>query len=82
MVFINACIGKHSDDEHPDSKEIGYKNWQAYEIAKNHEKRNGLVVVKLDTSYSAPSEAYGIGAEWVYSFNLNDILAASNKLQK
>ena len=42
----------------------------AYEIAKNYEKGNGLVVVKLDSSYEAPDEAYGIGAEWVYSFNL------------
>ena len=45
-----AIIGKHSDDKHPDSDEIGYKNWQAYEIDKNHEKENGLVVVKLDSS--------------------------------
>lgn len=78
--YMIAIIGKHSDDEHPDSDEIGYKNWQAYEIAKNTEKENGLVVVKLDRSYTAPEEAYGIGAEWVNSFNLDDILAALNKL--
>ena len=80
--YMIAIIGKHSDDTHPDSAEIGYKNWQAYEIAKNHEKGNGLVVVKLDNSYSAPVEAYGIGAKWVYSFNLEDILSALNELAK
>lgn len=75
-----AIIGEHSDDKHPDSDEIGYKNWQAYEIDKNNEKGNGLVVVKLGVSCYAPDEAYGIGAEWVNSFNLDDILAALNEL--
>ena len=50
-------------------------------LQKNHEKGNGLVVVKLDSSYEVPDEAYGIGAEWVYSFNLEDILNALNELQ-
>ena len=78
--YMIAIIGKHSDDEHPDSDAIGYRNWQAYEIDKNHEKGNGLVVVKLDPSYSAPIEAYGIGAKWVNSFNLADIEAALKDL--
>jgi hypothetical protein len=77
-----AIVGKHSNDKHPDSEEIGYRNWQAYEIAKNYEKGNGLVVVKLDSSYEVPDEAYGIGAKWVYSFNLEDILNALSKLAK
>lgn len=56
--YMIAIVGKHSNDKHPDSEEIGYRNWQAYEIAKNHEKGNGLVVVKLDSSYEVPDEAY------------------------
>lgn len=80
--YMIAIVGKHSNDKHPDSEEIGYRNWQAYEIAKNYEKGNGLVVVKLDSSYEAPDEAYGIGAEWVYSFNLENILNALNELAK
>ena len=80
--YMLAIVGKHSNDEHPDSEEIGYRNWQAYEIAKNYEKENGLVVVKLDSSYEAPDEAYGIGAEWVNSFNLEDILNSLNELAK
>ncbi len=77
-----VLIGKHADDKHPDSDEIGYRNWQAFEIAKNHEKGNGLVCVKLDSSYDAPIEAYGIGAKWVYSFNLDDINNALKDLAK
>lgn len=80
--YMLAIIGKHSDNEHPDHDKIGFKNWQAYEISKNHEKKNGLVVVKLDKSYYAPDEAYGIGAEWVNSFNLDDIKAALDRLAK
>ena len=79
--YMIAIIGEHSNDEHPDSEEIGYKNWQAYEIDKNNEKGNGLVVVRLDSSYSVPDEAYGIGAKWVYSFNLDDILEALEELK-
>lgn len=78
--YMIAIIGKHSNDKHPDSNEIGYRNWQAYEIDKNAEKGNKLVVVKLDSSYIVPDEAYGQGAEWVNSFNLDDILKALNKL--
>ncbi len=80
--YMIAIIGKHSGDKHPDSKEIRYRNWQSYEIDKNHEKSNGLVVVKLDSSYTVPNEAYGIGAKWVNSFNLDDILSALNDLAK
>ena len=74
--YMVAIIGKHSDDKHPDSAEIGYRNWQAYEIAKNHELGNGLVVVRLNSTYSAPTEAYGIGAEWVTGFDLAKIRQA------
>lgn len=80
--YMIAIIGKHSNEKHPDSQEIGYKNWQAYEIDKNAEKSKKLVVVKLDKSYDVPDEAYGQGAEWVNSFNLNDILSALNKLAR
>lgn len=78
--YMIAIIGKHSIDTHPDSDEIGYNNWQAYEIDKNNEKSNGLVVVKINSSNSAPDEAYGVGAKWVNSFNLDDILDALNEL--
>ena len=76
-----ALIGAHSDDQHPDHNEIGYKNWQAYEIAKNHEWGNDLVVVKLSNSYYAPDEAYDIEAEWVNSFNEDDVVDALNTLE-
>lgn len=78
--YMIAIIGEHSDDKHPDSDEIGFKNWQAYEIAKNSEYGNGLVVVKTKKSNSAPIEAYQSGAKWVYSFNEADVVRALNSL--
>ena len=78
--YMIALIGAHSDDRHPNSGLIGYKNWQAYEISKNSEYGNGLVVVKLNSTYYAPDEAYGIGAEWVNSFNERHVVAALNRL--
>lgn len=74
--YMIALIGKHSDDYHKDCYEIGYKNWQAYEIAKNKEKNNKLIVVKLDSSYIVPDEAYGQGAKFINSFDQNAILNA------
>lgn len=78
--YMIAIVGKHSDSYHHDYKEIGYKNWQAYEIDKNREKGNGLVVVFIDACYSAPSEVYGQGAKFVYSFEQSKILQALNDL--
>lgn len=39
--YMIAIVGKHSNDKHPDSEEIGYRNWQAYEIAKIMKKEMG-----------------------------------------
>ena len=78
--YMVAIIGKNSDDLHPDHTEIGYRNWQSYEIEKNDEKGNGLVVVRLDTAYSVPDECYGKGAEWVTGFDKDEIKAALDKL--
>lgn len=80
--YMVAIIGKHSNDLHKDNKEIGYRNWQSYEIAKNNEKGNGLVVVRLDSNSVVPDEAYGVGAEWVSGFDEEKIKKALEKLSK
>lgn len=75
-----ALIGDHSDDWHPDHNDIGYKNWQAYEIEKNKEKGNKLVVVKLNRSCVPPIEAYDCDAKWINTFNLDDIKNAIEQI--
>ena len=78
--YMVAIIGKHSNDLHRDHVAIGYRNWQSYEIEKNYEKGNGLVVARLDTSYAVPDACYGKGAEWVTGFDKDKIKAALDKL--
>ncbi len=77
-----AIIGKHSNEKHPDSNKIGYKNWQAFEIDKNEEKNNKLVVVELDSSCEALNECYGVGAKWINGFSLNKIKNALTELSR
>ena len=85
--FINDCTPSEIQSESVSkikqvlSTKIGQAKYMVALIGK-HEKGNGLVCVKLDSSYDAPIEAYGIGAKWVYSFNLDDINNALKELAK
>ena len=80
--YMIAIIGNHSNDLHPDYKKIGYRNWQAYEIEKNYEKGNKLLLVFLDSSNVAPVEYSGIGAKSVYKFGLENINKALQELSR
>ena len=71
-----VIIGEHSNDSHKDKDEIGYKNWQNYEIAKSAELGKSIIAVKIDRSYNSPDEIYNVGAKWVYSFTEDDITKA------
>lgn len=81
---INSCtytlviVGKHSNDKHADSEEIGYRNWQNFEIARSVDNSNKVVGVKIDRSYTSPEELLGIGASWAMSFSQDSIIAALN----
>ena len=78
--YMVALIGKHSNDQHRDCDEIGYRNWQSYEMEKNYEKGNGLVVVRIDSSCTVPDACYGKDAEWVTGFNEEGIKEALDNL--
>lgn len=71
-----VLVGEDATKLHKDRKEIGYDNWQIFEIEKSKANGNQLIVVKLDKSYSAPDSCYGCGATWVNSFNEEDIVNA------
>jgi hypothetical protein len=76
-TYTIVIIGVYANSKHKDSKEIGYKNWQNYEIAKSKENGNQLIGVKLDSSYDAPEELYNSGATWA-SFTKESIINALN----
>lgn len=77
--YTLVIIGKEANKKHPDSKEIGYKNWINFEIARSKANGNKLVAVYIDVNNEAPDEIYGAGAKWVYSFNQDSIIKALNE---
>ncbi|MCK4635987.1 MAG: TIR domain-containing protein [Candidatus Moranbacteria bacterium] len=73
-------IGKEANKNHPDSNEIGYKNWINFEVAKSIEAKNSLVAVKINSNYESPEELLGEGASWASSFTEDNIIDALNKI--
>jgi len=79
-TYTLVIIGEKSNSQHPDHKEIGYKNWQNWEITKSKEAFNKLVAVKINRIFSAPDELLGAKASWAYSFDQQEIIEAINKV--
>lgn len=71
-----VLVGQDATKRHKDWREIGYDNWQIFEIEKSKDNYNKLIVVYLDSNYEAPDACYGCGAQWVHSFNEADIVDA------
>jgi hypothetical protein len=69
-------LPKGHNSYHKDWREIGYKNWINFEIAKSKEARNRLVAVKIDRNYESPEEILGVNASWAYSFSVSSIIEA------
>ncbi|MHB9291185.1 hypothetical protein Holit_00257 [Hollandina sp. SP2] len=77
-TYTLVIVGKDANKRHKDYLEIGYKNWQNFEIAKSKENTNKLVGVKIDKSYSSPDELLNAGASWALSFTQDKIIEALN----
>ena len=78
-TYTLVIVGKYANSRHKDYKEIGYKNWLNFEIAKSKENGNKLVAVKINREYSSPDELLGSGATWAMSFTRDAILKALNE---
>ena len=74
--YTLVIVGKEANKIHPDSKEIGYRNWINFEIAQSKMNGNKLVAVKLDKSYESPEQLYSSGASWAMSFTQAAIIKA------
>lgn len=81
-TYTLVIVGKYSNSQHKDHKEIGYKNWLNFEIAKSKENKNKLVAVKIDREYTSPDELLGVGASWAMSFTRDSILKALEEASK
>lgn len=79
-TYTLVIIGEEANKKLIDSAEIGFKNWQNFEIAQSKKNYNKLVGVKIDSSYETPDELYNSGATWAYSFRQDLIIEALNKV--
>ena len=52
--YTLVLVGKEANKQHADYREIGYKNWLNYEIAKSKQHGNKLVGVKLLSTNTSP----------------------------
>lgn len=75
-TYTIVIIGKEANKQHADYREIGYKNWLNYEIAKSKQHGNKLVAVKIDRTYTSPDEILDSGASWAMSFTQDSIISA------
>lgn len=77
-TYTLVIVGEEANKQHKDHREIGYKNWLNYEIAKSKEHRNRLVGVKIDKTYESPEQLFNAGACWAMSFTQEAIIKALN----
>jgi len=77
--YTVILVGKEANKQHSDHKEIGYKNWLNYEVAKSKQHGNKLVAVKLSSTNISPDELLGSGATWAMSFKQESIVKALNE---
>lgn len=75
-TYTLVIIGKEANKRHKDSIQIGYKNWQNFEIAKSKDNKNKLIGVKISSLYESPEELLGCGTKWANSFTQESILKA------
>ncbi|WP_321519238.1 TIR domain-containing protein [uncultured Bacteroides sp.] len=74
--YTFVIIGKEANKESKHHAEIGYKNWQNFEVAQSKAYKNKLVGVKLDKKFESPDELVGCGAKCAMSFTEDIILKA------
>ena len=74
--YTLVIVGKEANKLHNDYKEIGYRNWQNYEVAKSKEHGNKLIGVKINSLYKSPEELLGSSAKWAMSFTQESIIKA------
>jgi len=81
-TYTLVIVGEDANKRHKDYKEIGYKNWQNFEVARSVEHGNKLVGVKISSTYAAPEEMLGQGATWALTFTQDAIIKALNDAAK
>lgn len=76
-TYTLFIVGKHANQTHPKSKEIGFINWINFEAYQSIQSKNYLAVVKLDDNYSIPQELTA-KYSWITNFNEKNVIAVLN----
>lgn len=71
-----VIVGAQANDWHADSAKIGDRNWIWWEINQSKTEGNGLIAVKLNSSYDSPEPLKNSSAKWAMSFTQDGILKA------
>ncbi len=80
-TYVIVIVGKEATKLHKDYKEIGYTNWQNFEIAKAKEFKKRIIAVQINSKYPYPEELKNCFAKRVFGFNYESILNAIKEYQ-
>ena len=74
-----VLVGENANKRHPKWREICYRNWINFEVARSKEYGKKLVAVRIKYHYKYPEELKDSDAVPVNSFNPYDIMYALNR---
>ena len=78
--YTLILIGKSANTEHKDFKEIGFKNWINFEVARSIKNNNKLIAVQINNKYEYPDELKHASAYRVHSFTVDGINKAFDEV--
>lgn len=76
-TYMLILVGEDANKRHHDADEIGYTNWQNFEIARGKAAGCKLVAVELG-NFEYPEELLGAGASKARTFSEEAIVEALN----
>lgn len=75
-----VIIGKHANTKHPQSSDIGTRNWQWWEIESTKEKQSSnFIAVKIERTNDTPDPLLDQKATWAHAFKVDSIISAIDK---
>lgn len=75
-AYTFVIVGKESNKESKLQEDIGYRNWQNFEIALSKSLKHKLAGIKLDKKFDSPDELVGCGIKCAMSFTREEVLKA------
>nr|WP_320038271.1 TIR domain-containing protein [uncultured Bacteroides sp.] len=74
--YMFVITGRDANKVNKFHEDIGYRNWQNFEIAVSKANNKKLAGIKLDKKFESPEEIVGCGVKSAMSFTKEAILKA------